>query len=219
MSLHAFITFALSMKNEGNNIFSVFDEIIPRNEKEEQLNQRSKVIWMTGLSGSGKTTIAKIVERKLQEKGYISQVLDGDNIRAGINSNLSFSEEDRTENIRRIAEVSKLFLNCGIITINCFVSPTNAIRNLAKSIIGEEDFLEVFIDTPLKECEKRDTKGLYKKARKGFISNFTGISSPFESPIKPFIKVNTIGISAEESAEQILKDILPTIQYKMNESI
>ncbi len=201
------------MKNEGNNIFSVFDEIIPRKEKEEKLNQRSKVVWMTGLSGSGKTTIAKIIERKLQEKGFLSQILDGDNIRAGINSNLGFSEEDRKENIRRIAEVSKLFLNCGIITINCFVSPTIEIRELAKVIVGEEDFLEVFIDTPLEECEKRDTKGLYKKARKGLISDFTGISSPFENPVNPFIKINTIGITAEESAEQVLKRLLPIIQY------
>jgi adenylylsulfate kinase len=207
------------MKNEGNNIFSVFDEIIPRKEKEEKLNQRSKVVWMTGLSGSGKTTIAKIVERKLQEKGFLSQILDGDNIRAGINNNLGFSEEDRKENIRRIAEVSKLFLNCGIITINCFVSPTIEIRELAKVIVGKEDFLEVFVDTPLEECEKRDTKGLYKKARKGLISDFTGISSPFENPVNPFIKINTIGYTAEESAEQVLKALLPIIQYQVNESI
>ena len=126
------------MKNEGNNIFSVFDEIISREEKESSLKQSAKVIWMTGLSGSGKTTIAKVLERELHDKGYLTQLLDGDNIRTGINNNLGFSDTDRRENIRRIAEVSKLFLNCGIITINCFVSPTKEIRQQAKEIIGEE---------------------------------------------------------------------------------
>ena len=167
------------MKDEGNNIFSVFDELLQRSNKEKALNQFSKVIWMTGLSGSGKTSIALGLERKLHTNGYLTQILDGDNIRTGINKNLGFSDEDRTENIRRIAEVSKLFLNCGVITINCFVSPTIEIRKQAQQIIGENDFIEVFINAPLEVCEQRDPKGLYKKARNGEIKDFTGVSAPF----------------------------------------
>ena len=136
------------MKDEGNNIFSVFDELLQRSNKEKALNQFSKVIWLTGLSGSGKTSIALGLERKLHTNGYLTQILDGDNIRTGINKNLGFSDEDRTENIRRIAEVSKLFLNCGVITINCFVSPTIEIRKQAQQIIGGNDFIEVFIKPP-----------------------------------------------------------------------
>lgn len=181
------------MKNEGRNIYSIFDEIIDRSEKEKLLKQRANVFWMTGLSGSGKTSIAKILERMLHSEGYLSQLLDGDNIRSGINNNLGFSEADRMENIRRIAEVSKLFLNCGIITINCFISPTNEIRSLAKNIIGDSNFMEIFIDTPLEVCEQRDVKGLYKKARAGEIKDFTGISSAFEAPKKPKIHIKTEG--------------------------
>jgi len=202
------------MKDEGRNIFSVFDEIIPRSEKEGLLNQNAKVLWLTGLSGSGKTTIAKVVEKHLHELGYITQLLDGDNIRAGINNNLGFSEGDRKENIRRIAEVSKLFLNCGIIAINCFVSPTNAIRKMAKDIIGENDFIEIFIDTPLEVCEERDTKGLYAKARAGEISDFTGISSPFEAPKDMELLVKTKDQSIENSAQVVLDYILPIIEKK-----
>jgi adenylylsulfate kinase len=199
------------MKEEQNNIYSVFDELLQREEKESLLNQKSKVIWMTGLSGSGKTTIAKYLERKLHKKGFITQVLDGDNIRTGINNNLGFSETDRIENIRRIAEVSKLFLNCGIITINSFVSPTNAIRQQAREIVGENDFLEIFIDTPLEECERRDVKGLYAKARKGEIKDFTGVSSPFEVPDKAVLTVQTKNKTIEESGEALLQFILKKI--------
>lgn len=202
------------MKDEGRNIFSVFDEIIPRAQKEELLQQKACVFWMTGLSGSGKTTIAKILEKKLHEKGYLTQILDGDNIRSGINNNLAFSEEDRKENIRRIAEVSKLFLNCGVITINCFISPTEEIRKSAKRIVGEEDFKEIYIDTPLEICEQRDTKGLYKKARAGEIKDFTGISSPFEAPENPEIHIHTENKTPEESAEEILTRMIFYIEYK-----
>lgn len=203
------------MKDEGNNIFSVFDEILPRDKKEDLLKQNAKVLWLTGLSGSGKTTIAKVVEKKLHEKGFLNQLLDGDNIRSGINNNLGFSVEDRLENIRRIAEVSKLFLNCGVLTINCFVSPTLEIRKLAESIIGKEDFVEIFIDTPLEICEQRDTKGLYAKARKGEIKDFTGISSPFEAPINPHLVVKTENRSIEDSAQEILDYIIPLIEKKV----
>tara|TARA_R110000868_G_scaffold379689_1_gene645602 strand:+ start:634 stop:1239 length:606 start_codon:yes stop_codon:yes gene_type:complete len=200
------------MKNEGNNIYSVFDEILPKEEKEKMLKQKAKVLWLTGLSGSGKTTIAKVLEKKLHEQGFLTQLLDGDNIRAGINNNLGFSEQDRTENIRRIAEVSKLFLNCGVITINCFVSPTEQIRNQAKAIIGEENFIEIFVNTPLEVCEARDTKGLYAKARRGEVKNFTGISAPFEDPQTPSIKVETENQTVEESANEVLAHILPLIK-------
>lgn len=193
------------------NIHPTFDRILGRNDKEQLLKQHAKVIWMTGLSGSGKTTIAIALEQKLRAKGFLTQVLDGDNVRTGINNNLGFSDEDRTENIRRIAEVSKLFLNCGVITINCFVSPTIEIRKQAKQIIGAADFIEVFINTPFEVCEQRDVKGLYKKARAGEIKDFTGIDAPFEVPTKPDIDVKTAGVSIEESVNQILKFILPQL--------
>ena len=200
------------MKNEGNNIYSVFDEILPKEEKEKMLRQKAKVLWLTGLSGSGKTTIAKVLEKKLHHQGFFTQLLDGDNVRAGINNNLGFSEQDRTENIRRIAEVSKLFINCGVITINCFVSPTEKIRGVAKAIIGQENFIEIFVNTPLEVCESRDTKGLYAKARKGEVKNFTGISAPFESPENPIIVVKTENQTVEESANFVLALVLPIIK-------
>src|SRR5690606_635109 len=146
------------------------------------LGQSGLCVWMTGLSGSGKSTIAAGLERRLHAEGVHTMVLDGDNVRTGINGNLGFSDADRTENIRRIAEVAKLFVHNGTVTICCFVSPTIAIRERAKAIIGAEDFVEVFVDTPLEECERRDVKGLYAKARAGEVEEFTGISAPFEAP-------------------------------------
>lgn len=199
------------MKDEGRNIFSVFDEILDRSVKENLLNQKGIVVWMTGLSGSGKTTIAIALERLLNQKGFLTQILDGDNIRSGINNNLGFSDSDRTENIRRIAEISKLFLNCGIITINCFVSPTKEIRAQAKQIIGADDFIEVFINTPLEICEQRDVKGLYAKARKGEIKDFTGIDAPFEAPENSFIDIKTVNKSPEDSAKELYTNILSQI--------
>ena len=202
------------MKTQDNNIHPVFDQILNRPDKEKLLNQHSRVIWMTGLSGSGKTTIGTHIEHELNKRGYLTQVLDGDNIRSGINNNLGFSEEDRYENIRRIAEVSKLFMNCGIICINSFISPTREIRHMAMEIIGKENFIEVFINAPLEVCESRDVKGLYKKAREGKIKNFTGIDAPFEEPIKPDIELKTDKLSIKESTEKALKHILPVIEYK-----
>jgi|TARA_B110000116_G_scaffold120735_1_gene104699 adenylylsulfate kinase len=201
------------MNNSNNNIFPVFNNIISKENKEKQLKQKAKVIWMTGLSGSGKTTIAIEVEKILSKKGYLVQILDGDNIRVGISNNLSFSDEDRLENIRRISEVSKLFINCGVITINCFVSPSNKIRQQAKEIIGEENFIGVFINTDLNTCEKRDTKGLYKKARKGEIDNFTGISSKFEIPDSTYVNINTSNSSINKCVNQLIEVILPKIQH------
>jgi adenylylsulfate kinase len=201
------------MQSYQKNIHPVFDRILQRKDKESLLQQKSIVIWFTGLSGSGKTTIAIALEKKLNDKGFLTQILDGDNVRTGINNNLGFSEADRTENIRRIAEVSKLFLNCGIITINCFVSPTIEIRKNAKQIIGADNFIEVFVNTPLEVCEKRDVKGLYKKARAGEIKDFTGINAPFEEPVNPEIDVKTEGLSVDESANQILTSILSLIIF------
>src|SRR6056297_2350371 len=157
-----------------DNIYPVFDRIYDRKVKEEILRQNGRVIWFTGLSGSGKTTLAASLEKELFFRRFFCQVLDGDNIRAGINNNLGFNDEDRMENIRRIAEVSKLLVNAGLITICSFISPTNEIRDLARNIIGPNDFIEVYLSTPLAVCEKRDTKGLYKRARAGEISDFTG---------------------------------------------
>ena len=195
----------------ATNIHPVFDRILGRDDKEKFLKQKARVIWMTGLSGSGKTTIAIAVERELNRRGFLTQILDGDNIRSGINRNLGFSSLDREENIRRIAEVSKLFVNCGIITLNCFVSPTNSIRNTAREIIGEDDFLEVFVNTPFEVCEQRDVKGLYQKARRGEIKNFTGLDAPFEQPQHPFIEVQTADMTIEQSAQQVVEAIIPLI--------
>ena len=202
------------MKESKENIFTIFDDILQREDKESFLNQRSMVIWMTGLSGSGKTTVAKGVERYLHSQGVLNQLLDGDNIRVGISNNLTFSSEDRGENIRRIAEVSKLFMNCGIVTLNCFVSPTKKVRQVAKDIIGEENFVEVYINASVSTCEKRDVKGLYKKARKGEIKDFTGISAPFEAPENPELEINTSELSIEESVQKVLDYILPKIKNK-----
>ena len=170
------------------------------------------MIWFTGLSGSGKSTIAIALERELHKRGFLCRILDGDNIRSGINNNLGFSEADRVENIRRIAEVSKLFLDSGIITIAAFISPNNDIREMAADIIGKEDFLEIFVSTPLEECEKRDVKGLYAKARKGEIPNFTGISAPFEVPEHPALALDTSRISLEESVNRLLELVLPKVK-------
>lgn len=199
------------MSEKPENIFPVFDQLLQRSDKEKMLDQKGITIWMTGLSGSGKTTIATGLESMLHQKGILTQVLDGDNIRTGINNNLGFSEEDRTENIRRIAEVSKLFLNCGIVTINCFVSPTVKIRENAKEIIGAENFVEVFVNTPIEVCEKRDVKGLYKKARAGEIKNFTGIDAPFEAPTSNYINLETENKSVDESVQEIYAQVIDRI--------
>lgn len=196
-----------------NNIFPVFEQTVSRRTKEQRLKQNAKVIWFTGLSGSGKTTVSSALEKKLFENGYFTQLLDGDNIRTGINSNLSFSQEDRVENIRRIAEVSKLMMDCGVIVLCAFISPTNEIRNMARSIIGEDDFIEIFVDTPIEVCEQRDTKGLYKKARKGEIQNFTGVSSRFENPVNPDIVIDTSIMPLEISVKKILVSIIHYIHF------
>lgn len=193
------------------NIFPDFTRSIPREEKERILGQKGLVIWFTGLSGSGKSTLSFALEKELFKRGFFTKVLDGDNIRSGINNNLGFSNEDRIENIRRIAEVSKLFASSGIIAISAFISPTKAIREMAKQIIGEKDFFEIFVSTPLEVCEERDTKGLYAKARKGLLKDFTGISAPFESPHAPDYEINTNGMTVEKCVNLMLDKIIPKI--------
>ncbi len=194
-----------------DNIYPVFDRIYDRKVKQEILRQSAKVIWFTGLSGSGKTTLASNLEKELFFRRFFCQVLDGDNIRVGINNNLGFSAVDRLENIRRIAEVSKLLINTGMITICSFISPTDEIRELAKSIIGEDDFIEIFLNPPLEVCEDRDPKGLYKKARAGIIKDFTGISSPFEAPKHPDLEIDTSVTPIKDSVDQIFNIIIDRI--------
>ena len=201
------------MKNK-NNIYPIFDKMLTRADKESLLKQRGCMVWFTGLSGSGKSTVAIALERELQKRGILCRILDGDNIRFGINSNLGFSEEDRIENIRRIAEIGKLFVDTGIVTIAAFISPNNMLREMASKIIGQDDFIEVFVSTPLEECERRDVKGLYAKARRGEIKNFTGISAPFEAPENPAISLDTSKLSVEQSVNRLLDLILPRIENK-----
>lgn len=186
------------------NIYPIFDKMLTREDKERLLGQRGIMIWMTGLSGSGKSTIAIGVERELQRRGILCRILDGDNIRSGINSNLGFSEEDRRENIRRIAEIGKLFVETGIVTIACFVSPTKDLRQMARDIIGGKDFREVYIATPLDECERRDVKGLYARARRGEVKDFTGISAPFDAPEHPDLRLDTSQMTLKEEVEAVV---------------
>lgn len=188
--------------------------MLTRSDKEELLGQRSAMIWFTGLSGSGKSTIAIALERELHKRGLLCRILDGDNIRSGINNNLGFSEADRVENIRRIAEVSKLFIDSGIITIAAFISPNESIRNMAADIIGRDNFIEIYVSTPIEECERRDVKGLYAKARRGEIKNFTGISAPFEAPSNPALELDTSKLSLEESVNKLLELVLPRVTNK-----
>lgn len=175
-------------------------------------NHRPTLIWFTGLSGSGKSTIANAVEQALFNKGIHTYLLDGDNVRKGINSNLSFSPEDRTENIRRIGEIANLMIDAGLVVLATFVSPYREDRENVKKIVGSANFVEVFVNTPIAECERRDVKGLYEKARKGEIKNFTGINAPYEVPLTPDIEVDTTKLSVEVIVEVIIKQILGKIE-------
>jgi len=195
-----------------DHIHPVDRQLLQRADKEMLLGQRGCVVWMTGLSGSGKSTIAAALERQLHAAGRYTVVLDGDNVRAGINNNLGFSAADRMENIRRIAEVAKLFLRNGAVVVCCFISPTAAIRAQAREVIGAEDFIEVFVDTPLEECERRDVKGLYAKARAGEIKHFTGVDAPFDPPSAPALRLTTINRSAGKAADTLFHFLLPRIK-------
>lgn len=202
------------MEKKATNIYPIFDRMMSRDDKEQLLRQRGMMLWFTGLSGSGKSTVAIALERELHSRGLLCRILDGDNIRSGINNNLGFSAEDRVENIRRIAEVGRLFVDTGIITIAAFISPNNQLREMAAEIIGKDDFVEVFVSTPLEECEKRDVKGLYAKARRGEIKNFTGISAPFEALEHPDITLDTSKLPVEESVKILLDYVLPKAVLK-----
>ncbi len=195
----------------ADHIHPIFDRLLTRDDYEQRLGQRGKVLWLTGLSGSGKSTLAVRLERKLFEAGFFSKVLDGDNIRAGINNNLGFSEADRMENIRRISEVARLFLDTGIICINAFISPKRNMRDLARAIAGEQDFIEIYVNAPLEVCESRDVKGLYQKARQGMIKGFTGIDDPYEPPFAPDLEIRTDLVELEEGVDQILAYLRPLI--------
>ena len=186
--------------------------MMTREDREQLLHQRGMMVWFTGLSGSGKSTVALGVERELHRRGILCRILDGDNIRAGINSNLGFSEADRKENIRRIAEVGKLFVDTGIVTLACFVSPTEDIRKMAREIIGEADFNEVYVSTPIEECERRDVKGLYARARRGEVKDFTGVSAPFEAPQAPTLSIDTSSQPLADSVSQVVDLILSKVK-------
>ena len=194
------------------NIHPIFDNMLDRKAKEGLLKQRATVIWMTGLSGSGKSTLARGLEQKLHNQGVLTKLLDGDNLRTGLSKNLGFSEEDRLENIRRVAETAKLFLDNGVVTICSFVSPTRALRSMAEEIIGEGDFLEVFVDASFDECTKRDVKGLYKKALDGEIKDFTGLDAPFDIPENPFLKIDTVKLTVEESIVLLYQNVIKKIK-------
>ncbi len=176
-------------------------------ERTKLMQQKSFLLWFTGLSGSGKSTIANALERKLHEEGYKTYALDGDNIRQGINQDLTFSAEDRTENIRRIAEVAHLLVDAGVIVLAAFVSPYKKDRENIVNIVGNDNFVEIFVNTSLEECEKRDVKGLYKKARSGEIKNFTGVNAPYEAPDNPDVEVITDNLSVDESVLKIYNTI------------
>jgi adenylylsulfate kinase len=176
---------------------------VKRSDREKLLKQKGILLWLTGLSGSGKSTVATMLEQKLNDAGKLTYLLDGDNVRHGLNSDLGFSKEDRIENIRRIAELSKLFVDAGIITIATFISPFIKERVKVKDLL-ESDFVEIYVDCPLEICEKRDPKGIYKKARNGQIKDFTGIDSPYEKPINPDIVIHTEENSLEECVDKIM---------------
>ena len=193
------------------HIYPIFDRMESREEKERRLGQRGITVWFTGLSGSGKSTIAIALERELSARGILCRILDGDNIRSGINANLGFSPDDRRENIRRIAEVCKLFTETGIVTLAAFVSPQRELREMARTIVGADDFVEVYVSTSLAECERRDVKGLYAKARRGEIAEFTGISAPFEAPANADLTLDTAQLHVAESVGRIFETIGPKI--------
>ncbi len=199
------------MNENATHIYPIFDRMLTRTDKETLLGQRGLMVWFTGLSGSGKSTLAIALERELHRRDILCRILDGDNIRSGINNNLGFSEEDRIENIRRIAEIGRLFVDTGIVTLAAFISPSIAIRQMAARIVGEQNFLEVYVSTPLEACEQRDVKGLYAKARRGEITQFTGISAPFEAPEHPALRLDTSVLTVEQSVARLLDLLLPKI--------
>lgn len=195
-----------------NNIYPIQTRV-SLEQRQQLRKQKAKLIWFTGLSGSGKSTLAVQLEAQLHTKGYATYLLDGDNIRMGLNKDLSFTDDARVENIRRIGEVSKLMLDAGMIVLSAFISPFKADRDQVKGIVGAENYIEVFVDTPLEICEQRDVKGLYKRTRAGEVKNFTGIDSPYERPEKPNLAIATHQMSVDESLTLLLNLIEPKIGY------
>lgn len=194
-----------------NHIYPIKTKV-SKEQREQLLNQRAVLIWFTGLSGSGKSTIAVQLEAQLSDLGFKTYLLDGDNIRAGLNKDLSFSDEGRIENIRRIGEVAKLLLDAGVVVLSAFISPFQADRQQVKEIVGAGNYIEVFVDAPLELCEQRDVKGLYKKARAGEVKNFTGIDSPYEAPANADVVLPTGELSVEESIAKLMNFVVPKIQ-------
>ena len=196
----------------NNDIYPIFSKMQSREDKERLLGQHGITLWFTGLSGSGKSTVAIALEKALSEKGVFCRIIDGDNVRCGLNAGLGFSPQDRKENIRRVAEVCRLFTQTGIVTIATFISPARELRDMARNIIGADDFMEVYVSTPLEGCERRDVKGLYARARRGEIKEFTGVSAPFEAPLSPDVDIDTSRLGVEECVERILEAVLPRIK-------
>jgi adenylylsulfate kinase len=193
------------------DLFPIDHSLLGRVEKERLLGQHAVVVWLYGLSGSGKSTLANALERRLHADGLVTVLLDGDNVRTGLNKGLGFSDEDRQENIRRIAEVSKLFVRSGVITINSFITPRNDLRSLARDIIGPADLIEVFVHCSFEECVRRDVKGLYAKAKAGGVANFTGADSAFEEPESPDLRIETEDCPATESLETLYRFVRPRL--------
>ncbi|MFM7023352.1 MAG: adenylyl-sulfate kinase [Flavobacteriales bacterium] len=198
----------------SDNIFSIKHTLLQKSDKEKLLKQKGIVLWMSGLSGSGKSTIARALENELYAKGFLTKLLDGDNLRTGVNNNLGFSEADRLENIRRAAEVAKLFVENGEIVICSFISPTAEIRQMARNIVGAENYFEVYVNASFEACAKRDVKGLYKKALNGEIPNFTGLNAPFDPPANPFVELKTEEEDLETSKNKLLAKVLEAVTLK-----
>jgi adenylylsulfate kinase len=192
-------------------IYPIFEQQIGRRRKEKLLGQRGLVLWLTGLSGAGKSTIAIALEKELYKKGYITMLLDGDNIRNGLSKDLSFTPKDREENTRRASEIAKIAMHNGLITICCFVSGTHKTRRMVKRIIGPKNYHEVYVNTPIEVCEERDTKGLYSKARKGYIHHFTGVNSKFEIPEHPDIVLKTEELTIKDCVKILIEYLEPRI--------
>ncbi len=200
------------MNAASDHLYPVFDKMLPRSAKEELLGQSGLVIWMYVLSGSGKSTLANLLERRLHDLGRLVKVLDGDNVRTGLNRNLGFSDEDRLENIRRVAEVAKLFAECGVVTIASFITPKNELRRLAREVIGDADLLEVYVKASFETCAARDPKGLYAKAAAGEVKQFTGKDSAFEEPGQPDLIIDTESLGEEECLSILLSAAIEKVK-------
>ncbi len=193
-------------------IYPVYDKMLSRADREKKLRQRAKVIWLFGLSGSGKSTLTTALEHRLHNDGFVTSLLDGDNLRDGLNRGLGFTDSDREENIRRVAEVSKLFLQSGLVCLNSFITPKESLRQLARQIIGAENLLEIYIECSFETCQKRDVKGLYRKAQEGLVPHFTGKESAFEPPLHAHLTLNTETTPLEESLETLHRFVLGHIR-------